>query len=72
MTNFTFPTPSVPHYTPPNPVINAFTSIRPSVFTVRGKLSVKYRIELPFGTPVSHVISSPQINECCYGPHLAN
>jgi len=30
MTNFTFPTPSVPHYTPPNPVINAGTSIRPS------------------------------------------
>ena len=55
-----------------NPKINAGTSILPFMFTVRSKLTVKYRIGLPFGTPTSHIISLPQINERCYEPQLAS
>ena len=49
--------------------------VHPSVlpmFTVRSKLTVKYYIGLPFGTPTSHIIPLPQINERCYEPHLAS
>ena len=51
---------------------NSETSILPFMFTIRSKLTVKYHIGLPFGTPTSHIISLPQINERCYEPQLAS
>ena len=55
-----------------NTIINAGTSSVLPMFTVRSKVTVKYYIGLPFGTPTSHIISLPQINERCYEPHLAS